>query len=201
MRHSPSPPNRDLEQRVQTTAIDTERLEAALKAVKKALASDVPSTTLGVKCLDVVIEHLREDGISEDALQPLADLKTLVESRGVSSAQNRRKNHPPSDALLARVSAIIDLLVKAGFEENEAAQTMMRRLLAVGVQPPPQGGDARGWRRLLEWRSHLLHGIVSAEAKAEYEAFSEELEAIPASERIKVVLDSNPWDRRRKKAS
>ncbi|MFD0986857.1 hypothetical protein [Methyloligella solikamskensis] len=186
---------------MQSTAIDTERLEAALEAVQKALASDVPPMTLGAKCLGIVIDHLREDGISDEALQPLSELKTLVEGGGTSPEKNRRKNYPPSDALLARVSAIIDLLVKAGYEESEAAQTMMRRLFAVGVQPPPKGGDARGWRRLLEWRSNLLHGLASLEAKTEYEDFTKELDEIPAGERIKVVLDSNPWDRRRKKSA
>ncbi|ODA66535.1 hypothetical protein A7A08_02658 [Methyloligella halotolerans] len=185
---------------MQTSAIDTKQLEAALTAVQRALAADVPPTTLSLKCLDVVIDHLREDGISETALQPLIDLKGLVDGKGTSSQKNRRKNYPPSDALLARVSAIIDLLVKAGYDESEAAQTLMRRLLAVGVQPPPQGGDARGWRRLLEWRSHLQHGLASIEAKTEYKDFTKELEEIPAGDRIKVVLDSNPWDRRQKKS-
>jgi len=183
------------------TAIDTERLEAALNAVQKALASEVPPATLSMKCLDVVIDHLREDGISDGALKPLADLKTIVAGGGVSAAKNRRKNYPPSDALLARVSAIIDLLVKAGYEESEAAQTMMRRLLAVGVQPPAHGGDARGWKRLLEWRAQLTRGLGSVEAKTEYKDFTNELDEIPASQRIKFVLDSNPWDRRQKKSS
>jgi hypothetical protein len=186
---------------LETTAIDTERLEAALNAVQKALASEVPPATLSVKCLDVVIDHLREDGISDSALKPLSDLKSLVEGGGARSVKNRRKNFPPSDALLARVSAIIDLLVKAGYDESEAAQTMMRRLLAVGVQPPAHGGDARGWKRLLEWRFQLARGAASLEAKTEYQDFSKELEEIPASQRIKFVLDSNPWDRRQKKSS
>ena len=191
----------DTDQAVQSTAIDTGRLGAALEAVQKAIGSEVPPATLGAKCLGVVIDHLREDGISEEALKPLTDLKKIVETGSTSTERNRRKNYPPSDALLARVSAIIDLLVKAGYEESEAAQTMMRRLFAVGVQPPPKGGDARGWRRLLEWRSNLLHGLASLEAKTEYEDFTKELEEIPAGERIKVVLDSNPWDRRRKKSA
>lgn len=186
---------------MQATAIDTERLEAALEAVQQALASDVPPATLGVKCLGVVIEHLREDGISEAALQPLAELQSWVERGGATSSENRRKNYPPSDALLARVCAIIDLLVKAGYEESEAAQTMMRRLLAAGIQPPAGGGDARGWKRLLNWRSHLLHGSSSVEARTEYADFTRQLDEVPAAERLKVVLDSNPWDRRRKKTA
>jgi len=74
---------------------------------------------------------------------------------------------------------------------------VMRRLMAAGVPAPAQGGDARGWRRLLEWRNNLLHGYGAEEAKLEYRAFTDELEAIPPTERIKRVLDERLWDRRR----
>ena len=73
----------------------------------------------------------------------------MAQTKGQGVA-NRRKQLPPSDLLLARGAAVIDLLIKAGADENEAAQTVMRRLMAAGVPPPKQGGDARGWRRLLE---------------------------------------------------
>ena len=91
--------------------------------------------------------------------------------------------------MLARVSAVIDLLVKAGYEEGEAAQIIMRRLIASGVPAPVKGGDSRGWKRLLEWRADLLYGLASEEGKAEYEGFTRELEKIPAGERVQRVLD------------
>jgi hypothetical protein len=100
--------------------------------------------------------------------------------------------------VLARVAAVIDVLVKAGYEEGEAAQTLMRRMLAVGVAAPLKGGDARGWKRLLGWRAAVSHGLGSAEARHEYQAFTQELEAIPARERIKRALDEQLWDRRQK---
>lgn len=74
----------------------------------------------------------------------------------------------------------------------------MRRLVAAGVPPPEKGGDARGWRRLLEWRSGLIYGVVSKEAHGEYRDFTREIEVIPANERVKRVLDAQLWDRRRK---
>ena len=111
---------------------------------------------------------------------------------------DRRKRQPPSDRLLARGAAVIDLLIKAGSEEGEAAQIVMRRLFAAGVPAPQRGGDARGWKRLLEWRSALLQKIAPREAQLEYEAFTREIEAIPASERVNRVLDGELWDRRRK---
>jgi hypothetical protein len=100
--------------------------------------------------------------------------------------------------LLARASAVIDLLIKAGHDESEAAQMVMRRLMAVGIPPPEKGGDARGWKRLLEWRIDLGHGLVSQHAQDEYRDFSREIDAIPAHERVKRVLDAQLWDRRRK---
>jgi len=52
---------------------------------------------------------------------------------------------PPSEAMLGRIATVIDLLVEAGYDEADAAQMIMRRLLALGVLPPRQGGDARSW--------------------------------------------------------
>ncbi len=60
---------------------------------------------------------------------------------------------------------MIDLLVKAGYGEAVAAQLIIRKLLAAGVAPPRQGGDARGWKRLLLWRADLSFGLASDEAK------------------------------------
>ena len=57
-----------------------------------------------------------------------------------------------------------------------------------GVQPA-KGGDARGCKRLLEWRADLLYGLASEEGKAEYEEFTADLETIPAGERVQRVLD------------
>ncbi|MBC8013277.1 MAG: hypothetical protein H7X74_04235 [Methyloceanibacter sp.] len=74
----------------------------------------------------------------------------------------------------------------------------MRRLVAAGIPPPQKGGDARGWKRLLEWRTELGHGLVSDEAQLEYRDFTSEIEAIPANERVRRVLDDQLWDRRRK---
>ncbi len=111
--------------------------------------------------------------------------------------RDRRYGSAPSPILLARAAAVIDLLVKAGQDESEAAQSVMRRLVAAGVPPPEKGGDARGWRRLLEWRNSLLHGVGPEDAKHEYRSFARELEAIPPAERAKRVLDERLWDRRR----
>jgi hypothetical protein len=66
------------------------------------------------------------------------------------------------------------------------------------VPPPLHGGDARGWKRLLAYRADLTHGVGSHEALNEYQEFTREIDAIPANERLKRVLDEQLWDRRRK---
>jgi hypothetical protein len=98
--------------------------------------------------------------------------------------------------MLARVAAVIDLLVKAGYDEERAAQLIMRKLMAAGVAAPA-GGDARGWKRLLFWRADLSFGLASAEAKEEYRDFTRELETIPPGDRVRRVLAEQLWDRRR----
>jgi hypothetical protein len=193
---------------MQTLSPNLDRLGAALRALRQTHDHDSEDkAALGAKCLAVVVSQLAQDGLAQEDLQPLIDLEACLRDRrktggrqteGREGAANRRRGAAPSEAVLARVAAVIDVLVKAGYEEGEAAQTLMRRMLAVGVAAPLKGGDARGWKRLLGWRAGVSHGLGSPEARHEYQAFTQELEAIPASERIKRVLDEQLWDRRQK---
>ena len=154
---------------------------------------------LGAECLSAVVRGLAEEGLPREDLQPLldlaAELREQVPAAAVISAE-RRAGRPPTDAMLGRVAAVIDLLVKAGYDEEKAAQLITRKLMAAGVAPPT-GGDARGWKRLLFWRADLSFGIASPEAKEESRSFTCELEAIPPGERVRRVLDEQLWDRRR----
>jgi hypothetical protein len=190
---------------MQTLSPSIDRIGAALKALRQTHGHDAQSadkTSLGAKCLHVIVAQLTEEGVPQEDLQPLLDLEAaLTEGKAPTQGEgvaNRRKQRPPSDIFLARASAVIDLLIKAGNDENEAAQMVMRRLVAAGVPPPQQGGDARGWRRLLEWRNEISQGFGSQEAQLEYRDFTREIDAIPANERVKRVLDEQLWDRRRK---
>jgi len=188
-----------------TLAPSVDRLGAALRALRQIHAREPGSEdelSFGAKCLHVVITQLAEEGLPQEDLQPLVDLEANLrrlkaQRQGVGSA-NRRKRKPPSDKFLARVAAVIDLLVKGGSDDSEAAQLIMRKLIAAGVPAPQQGGDARGWKRLLSWRAYLSQGLGSAEAREEYQDFARELETIPANERVKRVLEDQLWDRRRK---
>lgn len=190
---------------IKTLSPSADRIGAALKALRRSHAQDGHSEdklSLGAKCLHVLVAQLIEEGVPQEDLQPLCDLEAVLQmlkqpAQGNGTA-NRRKRRPPSETLLARTSAMIDLLIKAGYDESKAAQTVMRLLVAAGVPPPQRGGDARGWKRLLECRTELMHGIASAEAQNEYEDFTREIDSIPANERVKRVVDEQLWDRRRK---
>jgi hypothetical protein len=191
---------------MQTTLTpNAERLSAALKALRLTHDHDGKpddKKDLAGKCLKVVLAQLFEDGVPQDELQPLIDLQTELVKKPpeapVHKGRERRRGTGPSETLMARISAVIDLLVRAGYEEGEAAQIIMRRLISAGVPAPVRGGDSRGWKRLLEWRADLLYGLASEEGKAEYEGFTRDLEKIPAGERVQRVLDEKMWDRRHK---
>jgi hypothetical protein len=190
---------------METVSPSAHRIGAALRALRRTHPAEAgDKASLALECLQAVIAELAADGVSAEDLQPLADLEGLIgrtKRQTPSETQGRRERRhglSPSPLLLARAAAVIDLLVKAGQDESEAAQTMMRRLVAAGVRPPMQGGDARGWRRLLEWRNQILHGVGSEEARHEYRAFTLEIETIPPSERVSRVLDGRLWDRRLK---
>lgn len=189
---------------MQTHSPTIDRIGAALKALRQTHghAQSEDKVSLGAKCLHVILAQLTEEGVPQEDLQPLNDLEAslrqlMAQTQG-SGVANRRKRRPPSESLLARSAALIDLLIAAGHDESEAAQIVMRRLVAAGVPPPQKGGDARGWKRLLEWRTALGHGLVSDDAQLEYRDFTREIDAIPANERVRRVLDDQLWDRRRK---
>lgn len=196
---------------METLSPSADRIGAALRALRMTHTPDAgDAAALGAKCLRAVIAELAAGGVSQDDLKPLVDLEAHLggppeqgqdqpeEHEQVSNpSRDRRRGASPSPVLLARAAVVIDLLVKAGYDENEAAQTVMRRMVIAGVPPPQRGGDARGWRRLLEWRNQIAHGVGPEEAKLEYQAFSREIESIPANERAKRVLDDRLWDRRR----
>jgi hypothetical protein len=153
-------------------------LGAALRALRQTQVKGDDRTSLGTKCLHAVIARLAAEGVSQEDLQPLVDLELKAQGDG-EIVRNRRRGSPPSDVYLARIAAVIDLLVKSGRDEAEGvSQIAMRSLLAL--------------------HNELAHGLESQQAKEEYQNFTRELEGIPANERVKRIFDKGLWDRRRK---
>ena len=108
----------------------------------------------------------------------------------------RRRGERPRGVILARICAVIDLLVEGGMSKEGAAQVMARRMLAIGLSAPV-GRHRTGWQRLLEWRAkHLSENSASDEVVEAYYAFSDLLDALPDEEKLERVLDQRLWDRR-----
>jgi hypothetical protein len=118
---------------MQTPSLNLDRLGVALKALRQTHDPDPENKIgLGVKCLAVLIHQLAKDGLAQEDLQPLIDLEACLQNRHTTERRetvpNRRRGGAPSEAVLARIAAVIDVLVKAGHEEAEAAQMLMRRM-------------------------------------------------------------------------
>lgn len=153
--------------------------------------------------VDQLVDYLRRHGVQDRELTPLIDLQEALEfGVGVEDQKYedvldaRTGNAAPSDAILARACAVLDLLVKEGKTEDAAAQIVTRKLIMAGVNPPDTGGDSRGWMRLVLWRHRLREGAVIPGVTAEYERFRDAVAEIPTRDRLNRVLTERLWDRR-----
>lgn len=115
---------------------------------------------------------------------------------GIYNREGRRGELKASEDLLARASAIIDLLVQSGDSPEHACQVITRQLLSVGIQLPESGGDARAWKRLANWRNTLIHYKRTGPAWDVYCAFKEQLAHIPPEKRIQMAVGERLWERR-----
>ncbi|MFQ5627016.1 MAG: hypothetical protein ACE5FM_10230 [Methyloligellaceae bacterium] len=177
--------------------------------------------------VEETIRTLYEKGIAEADLAPLVKLHTALkaadkpQSAGASAPapapapavdvpsapsgqyerNERRGTTEASDALMARVSAIIDVMVQGGESPEHASQVLTRQLLAVGVILPKTGGDARAWKRVYYWRNNLLHHKREGPAWDVYCEFKEKLANIPPAERMRVAVGEQLWNQRRRENS
>jgi two-component system cell cycle response regulator len=136
--------------------------------------------------------------LSERPRQAVSLIRSIARQPGAAAKRpERRRGYPPSDALLARVCAAMDLLVASGLSEEGAAQVMMRRMIAAGISAPKKGKAPTGWKRLLAWKADLQAGLIWDDAGREYEAFAAFIETIPPQERVERVLENKLWNRRR----
>lgn len=115
---------------------------------------------------------------------------------GGSGRDDRQGSLDASDNLLARASAIIDVMVHGGDDPEYAAQIITRQLLGVGITLPKIGGDARAWKRMHNWRNNLIHHKKAGPAWDAYCAFKDELATIPPEERLRRAVGDKLWDRR-----
>ena len=118
------------------------------------------------------------------------------DSNGGGDRDDREGSLDASDIVLARASAIIDVMVHGGDNPEHAAQIITRQLLGVGITLPKIGGDTRAWKRMYNWRSNLIHYKRAGPAWDAYCAFKDELATIPPEERLRRAVGEKLWDRR-----
>jgi len=129
---------------------------------------------------------------------PATVAEHLATSRptGPYDREGRRGEVKASEDLMARASAIIDVLVQSGQSPESSAQTIARQLMGVGIELPKSGGDVRAWKRMLYWRNNLIHYKRAGYAWDVYCAFKEELADIPPDRRLRVAVGERLWDQR-----
>ena len=111
--------------------------------------------------------------------------------------RERRCGQPACDGLLARVCAVIDLLVAAGFGEEVATHILARKMVSAGI-PFPKNTQSEKWDDyLMAWRTAFREGVASNGALGEYRNVIAAINSIPPKDRVDCVLESDLWNRRR----
>jgi hypothetical protein len=135
-------------------------------------------------CLTRIKQTLEEGGNTADAAT-LRELVAFLHSPQAAKALTDERDHRPIYAVTA---AYIDVL-SAVSDESAAAQALARKLIALGYELPKQGGDTRGWKRLLLWRDNLPRGLKPADMRETYERALKFARKHPNTVDLKAALD------------
>jgi two-component system cell cycle response regulator len=137
-----------------------------------------------------------EEWIKQRPRQAVSLIRSLARASDHDPGiQDRRQRQTPSDVLLARVCAVIDLLIASGLSQETAAELMTEKMIMAGI-PAPTAPGVTFCQRLLSWRNDLESNRTSPESRGEYEYFTAEIHGVPAQERIEKVLGESLWNRR-----
>ena len=115
----------------------------------------------------------------------VGELLAFLHSPQAAKALADERDHRPIYAVTA---ALIDVLAIVT-DESAAAQALARKLVALGYQLPKQGGDTRGWKRLLLWRDQLARGLMPADLREVYERTLKFARKNPTALDLKAALD------------
>ena len=135
-------------------------------------------------CLARARQMLEESGNAADA-ETIGELIGFLHSPQAAKALADECDHRPIYAVSA---AYIDVLAITS-DESGAAQTLARKLVALGYELPKQGGDTRGWKRLLLWRDQLARGHMPPDLREVYERALKFARKNPAALDVKAALD------------
>jgi hypothetical protein len=135
-------------------------------------------------CLTRLKQTLEEAGNAADAAT-VGELVAFLHSPHAAKALADERDHRPIYAVAA---AYIDALAAVS-DESAAAQTLARKLIALGYDLPKQGGDTRGWKRLLLWRDNLARGLMPADMRETYQRALTFARKHPTGVDVKAALD------------
>ena len=135
-------------------------------------------------CLARIKQMLEDSGNAGDA-ETVGELLAFLHSAEAAKALADERDHRPIYAVSA---ALIDVLAIVT-DESAAAQALARKLVALGYQLPKQGGDTRGWKRLLLWRDQLVRGLMPPDLRELYERALKFARKNPTALDLKAALD------------
>jgi len=135
-------------------------------------------------CLARIKQTLEEGGHAADAAM-LRELVAFLHSPQAAKALADERDQRPIYAVAA---AYIDVLAAVS-DEAAAAQTLARKLIALGYELPKHGGDTRGWKRLLLWRDQLARGLMPPDLREVYERAVKFVRKQPTAIDVKAALD------------
>jgi len=99
--------------------------------------------------------------------------------------------------LLARICAVVDLLIASGQSEELATHIMAQKMLTAGVAAPRNGEGGNWWQAIHAWRAAVRNEVATADALREYQNVVSAIESVPPKERVKCALENDVWNRRR----
>jgi hypothetical protein len=135
-------------------------------------------------CLARIKQILENTGDAADAAT-VGELVTFLHSPQAAKALADECDYR---AIYAVAAAYIDVL-SAVSDESAAAQALARKLVALGYDLPKQGGDTRGWKRLLLWRDNLARGLMPVDMRETYERALKFARKQPTNVDLKAALD------------
>ena len=178
------------------------KIEGMATAISQA--SDSAKVSLQRQYLELIGHFLADQGRGEGIAFPLLDLiehlDDAQDTQTPTAGERRKGLVDCSDELLAKVSAVVDVLVSAGYSSDHACQVVTRQMMARNLQVPA-GGDARAWRNMQAWRHKLINTKREGVVWRTYAAFKEELPQLYGTRLAEAAAREAIWDRRTKRAA
>jgi diguanylate cyclase (GGDEF)-like protein len=111
--------------------------------------------------------------------------------------KDRRDGSATSQELLARICAVVDLLIASGQNEEHATHIVAQKMLTAGVAAPRNSEGGNWWQAIHAWRAAARNEVATTDALREYQNVVSAIESIPPLERVKCALENELWNRRR----